>query len=1093
MLPAWFTQTRRLILFALAVATLVLALPAAMQAQEAMVITGRVTDQFDEPIANANVYIDGTSLAAISGDDGRYQLVVPASRVTGAEARLIASLIGYRVSTQTITMTGETLTMDFALALDPIGLDQLVAVGQGLTTERRRLGTNIGNVSSEHIMDSQATNVVNAIAGKVANVYVVQASGEPGAGTYISIRGLAKSVEGTAQPLFVVDGTPINNDTDQTENELAGSTNMNRAGDINPDDVQSVEILKGPAAASIYGAAGANGAVLITTKGGVAGQTQIELRTSYSWDDVNKTVALQREHNRDNSPSSIRSWGNQLACVPNCVLGVDIFDHEREAFKTGNRWDTNLTVTGGSARTTYFVSGGYTDHKGYIVGPSGVKSTKLRVKASHQAIESLGFTGNIAWSGMDGQVVQQGSNTSGLLLPMVRTPPDFNNLPKLDEFGDQRQWFGGFDNPYFIAEDFPNTTDVGRVFGNFRIDWDAISWLTITNIFGGDYANDERLTLFPKGNTSSPDGQLIKATFNESSFDNSFIMTGSATVSPDFTFSVTAGHNYRFESVSNIQTDGFGVVVDAIQLEFATARVPSEFQSDIKTSALFGKATFDIANQLFLQGGVRYEGSSTFGSDQNYFLYPSGSLAWDFTEAIGTGDVISFGKVRFAYGEAGVAPPVFSNVSGFQKTDIDDSWLQNNFLSSFYLGQEGVTSELSGGNPFIDPEKTREYEAGLDLAFLNSRISAGVTYFDQKTTDAILFLPVPESSGFNTQPFNGASWNAKGWEVTLDLIPFQSNDFTWELNTHWASYRSEVTDMLGTNRVPLGNWFTSFGPSAVFNECGLAADEPCPFGAGYGNDFVRFGRGIQTDYDNDGFANDIDEEFPGNAPGTLFIGPDGLPLEDDFQRVLSDPNAIWSAGIRSTFRIVQNLRITGLLDIAHGGDMWNGTKGALFSYGTHAETLVRHCVNGVDCAPGEGERVVFQGDGPGAGQEVFLNTNTAGPSSDFNSFGGPSGASARVLGIDECDIAYGCQFVESAGFVKLRDVSLTYDLTGRWVNAMSLARISVTAVGRNVWTSTSYTGLDPESNLSGQNATRGWEYFNNPQVRSFILQIAFIH
>ena len=202
-------------------------------------------------------------------------------------------------------------------------------------------------------------------------------------------------------------------------------------------------------------------------------------------------------------------------------------------------------------------------------------------------------------------------------------------------------------------------------------------------------------------------------------------------------------------------------------------------------------------------------------------------------------------------------------------------------------------------------------------------------------------------------------------------------------------------------------------------------------------------------------ANDIDAEYPGVAPGTLFVGPDGFPREDPFQRVLSDQNPDWTGSIRTTFRILQNLQITGLLDIKQGGDMWNGTKGALFSYGTHMETLVRHCLNGVDCTPGEGEPVTFVGEGPGAGQLVYLNTNTAGNTSDFNSFTGPSGASAGTIGIDQCDIAYGCQFVEDASFLKLRDVALTYDLTGRWVNALSLDRIRVTAVGRNLWTSTS--------------------------------------
>ena len=265
MLPAWFRQARRLS-FAVLAGT-ILAFPSAAQAQEAMTLTGSVTDETGVTLATVNVYIDGTDLATITNSDGSYSLVIPASRIDNQQHVLVAGLIGYRAGQETITLLGDDLTVNFTLALDPIGLEEIVAVGQGLTRERRRLGATVNSISAIDIELSRETEVIAAIAGKAPNIVVAASSGAPGAGTYIQIRG-AKSVTGGTQPLFVVDGTPMNNNSTQIESSVAGTVVQNRMSDVNPDDVESIEILKGPAGAAIYGSSGANGVILITTKSG---------------------------------------------------------------------------------------------------------------------------------------------------------------------------------------------------------------------------------------------------------------------------------------------------------------------------------------------------------------------------------------------------------------------------------------------------------------------------------------------------------------------------------------------------------------------------------------------------------------------------------------------------------------------------------------------------------------------------------------------------------------------------------------------------------------------------------------------------------
>jgi TonB-linked SusC/RagA family outer membrane protein len=1085
-------RVRRFALGALACA--ILAFPTLVQAQEAMVITGTVTDETGAPLVAANIYISDTNLATFSGADGRYQLVIPAAAVTGEVRELVGGLIGYRSMRYQVTLSGDDLSQDFSLALDPIGLEGIVAIGQGLTSERRKLANAISTVDGDAIRERYTNNAIAALSAQAPSVYVQQSGGEPAAGAFIQIRG-QKSVEGGTQPLIVVDGTIINNDSDQTEAAIWGTVVQNRAMDINPDDIESMEILKGPSAAAIYGANGANGAILITTKSGTAGQTQVTLKTNYSDDRATNTVDLQRTHSTTNSPSSIRSWGAELPS------GTQTFDHANEMFVTGHRWDTDLTVSGGTERTTYFFSGGYTSHTAAVVGPGGLNTTNFRLKGSHLFFNTLTIGGNIAYTGQAGHTVQQGSNLSGLLLGAFRTPPNINNLPYLTENGNQRTWFCVlnetcdipntlrlFDNPFWVANEIPNTTDVGRVFGNLRIDWDALSWLTVTNIFGGDYANDSRLSLFPKQNSELPTGFMLRADFIEKSYDNTLFFTGTADSGENFATSLTLGFNIRQEDVDNLQVDAQNLTGGAGQLDFTVDQTPDEFTAQTRTSGFFATASFDLYNQLFLSGGARYEGSSTFGGGEgSWFLFPSGSLAWEFTRALGieSDAALNFGKLRVAYGEAGTPPPIFSNVSGFEKNSFEDGWIELG-LESFYLGREGLVSEPSQGNQDIKPEITSELEAGLDLAFLNSRISAGITWFQQKTRDAILFLPIPESTGFNTFPSNGAKFESQGWEFTLGLIPFQGQNFTWEITGFYSDYATKITDLLGTNQIALGG-FTSLQPSVVLDNCGPAQDEQCAYGVLWGRDWMRFGRGVMADYDNDGTLNDIDAEFPGAAAGTLFVGPDGFPIQDPVSRVNGDPNPDWLGSVRTTFTILQNLQVMALFDFTNGPDMWNGTQGALFSYGTSAHLEERICAGGRGtCGATEGQAWTFDGQGPGAGQLVYLNTDTAGPSSVFNGFNGPS---ARY-GPDDCA---SCGFIQDASFTKFRNFQVTYDFTQNWVRSISLNRISVFIAGNNLMTSTNYLGLDPESNLNGQNAARGMEYFNNPQIRSYVFGISFIY
>jgi TonB-linked SusC/RagA family outer membrane protein len=1085
---------KRCFVFCTVLSCLAVLTPLRAEAQNPVQITGRVTDG-TKPVIAANVFIPALNVGTFTGDDGRYRLVVPAARFTaGQQVVLTVTSIGFQNATRPVTLQpGATVTEDFQLAIDVLKLEGIVATGQGTTRNRTQLGSVVATVTSEDILQSREPNVVAALAGKAPGVNVGSSSGEPGAGAYIQIRGAASIVGGT-QPLFIVDGTPIDNSTVNigttasiassnlaNQNQVQGVAVPNRAMDINPMDIESIDILKGAAAVAIYGSRAANGVVIIKTKSGVPGTNRASLSTTYTVDKVNAVQTLQRQYGQGFDLTAIGevgvdpgvvSWGAQLA------PGTPTYDHAREMYQTGRRAETNLTLSGGDERTTYYLSAGYMNNRGVIVGDnSQYNRATVRLKASHRVVNDLRIGGNFAYTDSDGEFVQRGSNISGIQLGALRTPPEYNNLPYLDPTTGLHRSYRlpnptsvtqgrGYDNPFWVAHELPNSSQVGRTFGNLSLDYTPFSWLTLQYLIGADYSSDERLSLFPKSSSDFPTGRLIRGNIVQFIVDQSLVATGTRTFSENVRGSLTMGINLNQQEFRSNLTEGKNLILGTDATDFAVDKVGDEYRYRVRTDGYFATSQVDLLDQLYLTGTIRFDGSSTFGGDDKRFAYPGVSAAWEFTRSdlFAGQTLLDFGKLRASWGRAGRQPPVFSNVSSFTTGTFTDGWVTPNGLESIYRGREGVFSEEDLGNEDIKPEKQTEFETGVDLAFLDRRAGLSVTYFNRKTEDAIIRLPVPPSTGYFQQFRNAAEFENDGWELTLDLNPIRRSNFSWNIAAQWSKSNSCVTNLAGAEHVFL-NGFD--GGSAV--ELVAPAGGACYSASGvhFGNDFVRFGRGIKLDS-----GDSIDALFPNARAGELYIAEDGFPVLDPQFRVVGDPTPDWTASIRSTFTLFNNLRISGLIDIKKGGDMWNGTRGALVYFGTHESTLAWR---------GAGKDTVFPGSGPGAGDVVKLNWATWGTDKG-NSFTGPMAIN-----------------IEDAGYVKLRDISVSYTFsTGAGILAsatpvnsffdrLGVSSVDVTVSGRNLKTWTDYTGIDPESNLTNQSTGRGIDYFNNPQTRSWVL------
>jgi TonB-linked SusC/RagA family outer membrane protein len=1073
-------------------------------AQAPVTISGTVTSDAGVPLPSANVVLQGLNYGTQTDDAGHYSFTVPASRANGQTATLIARVIGYSAMTATVTLSpGQNITHNFALAANPLRLGDVIVTGAGTTSTTERLGSVVNTVDSSLIRRSNnPQNVVSALAGTAPNVEVRTQSGDPGSSASIKIRGNA-SLSGTNQPLFVVDGQPIDNQTISTNGGDQSSVTQNRAADINPDDIETVTVLKGAAAASIYGARAANGVILITTKAGRPGPTRYTLSSTSTFDNVQPNIPLQTKYGQGNNfetPAVCGGFNCNLPSVswgPVIPAGTPVFNHEKEIFDTGHTFDNNLSMSGGNDRTSFYLSGGLTAQDGTVVGPNNrYNRASVRLKATHQVTSTLNVGGNFNYLDTRGRYVQKGSNTSGLLLGALRTTPAFNNQEFLDPtFGLHRSYrfpnpsptsinsSRGYDNPFFTLNNQGNKSELGRQIANVNADWTPINWLTVKETLGGDYYNENRLEALPFTSSTAPSGRVLRFDLNNLEIDHNLIATAvhSLGQNADLTFSVGQNLNSRRFRSTFIEGDNLKAATP-FSLQNTLSTTPNEFNSLAHIESYFTQADLGLYNQLFLTGRLRNDGYSTFGASKRRNNFPAFTAAWTFTNLMHNDEhkgFLSFGKLRFAYGETGKEPPVYSAITALSTGVNAFGSGFGDFINATQGGQGALITSFLIGNNALRPERSRENEFGADFGFFDQRADLGLTWYNKRSTDVIIAVPVSAAQTGATQQFaNAASLTNKGAEITLNIRPVTTRNLAWELGVNYGRNRGLVKSLAGADFIPYNNeGFTgAIGSSTV----GFAP------GVIRGLDFARCGRGLKIDLDGDNVAEDIDALCATSGSfqkGALFLDANGLPVVDPTDRVIADPNPRYTMGFNTSVKLMNKLTLSGLVDVRKGGQVWDGTRSALLNFGTDAETLIR------DQQGQFGKNfltdVYPSVAGPGAPGGNTPNGVVAFTSPDdwagwFRGEGGSFGQTSA-------------QFIEDGSFVKLRELSLAYTFDQPAIQRLlGFSTVDLRIAGRNLHTWTKYRGLDPEANLGGAEfLTQGLDFFNNPQTRSFVISLNF--
>lgn len=1079
-------------------------------------VKGTVVSQDEGTVLpGVNVLVKGTTVGTVTDINGNYTLNIPSGGNT-----LIFSFIGF--VTEEIDI-GARNVVDVRLTSDVQQLSEVVVTAIGLEANKRDLGYSIQNVDSDEIRKSGETNLVSALSGKAAGVQVINSSGTPGASAQIRIRG-NKSVQGSNSPLFVVDGIPIDNSSfttaDSPEDAVGdrgsgGVTNSNRAIDINPDDIEALTILKGPAATALYGIRAANGAVVITTKKG-SGKPKIVYSSSITVDRVNRLPDLQSEYAQGEVPDGASapvylgpetlhgtSWGPAISSLefstdpdhPNAPVNAftgapfgspypydqngflvpagtgngtpaRAYDNADNFFENAYTFNNHLSISGGTNDLNYYTSVGRLYQRG-IVPNTDFQRTSFKVNVNSSITEKLkvGFSANYINSG--GRRAQQGSNLSGVMLGLLRTAPTFDISNGHGEDGHEfvdayaiidgspyglpdgapRSYRGNFpngdavyDNPYWTVNKNFLTDDVNRIIGFANLSYDFLPWLTASYKLGIDTYSDNRKFRNDINSGTFGPGQVIEQSINNTDINSDFLFIINKTLGEHLNLNAIVGHNYYSHETRNIRSDGKGLADrEFYNLASATSINTVEQINRRELYGVYADFRLGYKDQYFLNLTGRNDWSSTLPESDNSFFYPAVSAGWAFTETFGLSgsSLLPYGKLRASWGQVGNDAPFALIDNNFTQARIVDGWTTPNGVIFPAFGLNAFQPNSILANPDLKAEITTTIELGFDLRFWDGRITADFTYYKANTEDNLLVVDIPWSSGYQQRAVNSGEIENEGVEIAINANIVREGDFTYDLGANFTKYTTTVVKMAP------GLPFITIDP---FGTQRLAEGEP--YGIFYGSRFLR------------------------DDQGRMVIGETGIPLRDPNDGIVGDPTPDWLLGLQNTFTY-KNLTLSAFFDIRKGGDIWNGTKGVLNNFGVGKETLDRN------------DLIIFDGvtiGDDGVTPSETINTQevrkggTDGGSNFYQSYG--------FTGLDELN-------VEDGSYIRLRELSLSYSFSfDQLRNVPLIEALDVRVFGRNLFLITDYTGIDPETNLTGDASNvLGYDYFNNPNTQSFGLSL----
>ena len=1044
-------------------------------------ISGVVLDENGGPLPGANVVIENTSTGVSTDFDGNFTINANSGQV------LVISYIGY--TSEYITV-GNQDSITVSLQLDN-ELEEVVVTALGFAAVRDQQGSTSSVIATDDVIRSAEPTVVNALSGKASGVRITRSNGAPGAGSTIRIRG-ANTIDGSIHPLIIVDGVPMDNTTSYAGgNNITGSnggvTQGSRLNDINPNDIESVQVLKGASAGALYGSKAANGVVVITTKKGSRGEAKITFKSSYSFDEISERIEMQDTWGQGRSgvfgTNRAESWGDWIPgrsgsmdtyksgaffTAENGAVYKAIDDKNStqtyvdenfdSVFGTGHALQNDLTISGGGDNSTYFFSLGHLDQDGMIKNAT-YERTNARLNYEAKLNDKITLSSKMAYTFTKSNRIQQSSNVSGLMLGLLRTPPDFDGRDYKGTYTSSggteyvnrgrsyRKPIGqssnqSYTNPLWTVNEQTSLTKVNRITVTPQLTIKPTNWFSIITRGNVDVADDKRTYFFPVGDASSrANGQFQEDVIDIRNSSLDIIGKANFDLADNINLTATAGWSYNDRKYNRISGNITGFLVNSSKQTTAlnTSSEASSFdnyRSFRRSNRGYGVLNLDVANELFLNVSGALESASTIDGS---FFYPAADVAWVVTESAIQSDAISFAKLRGSWGQVGVQPSAhkFETLAegGFGYSTYSDPLDSNLFGGGFRL-------DNNLGNPNLEPEIKTEWEIGADLRFLDDRMSLSFTYYDNIIEGILLDVTLSPSSGYATQYGNYGEMTNIGMEIDWGYDIIDEADFGLSTAINWSRNDNEVTDLYGTETINLS-------PGASVSSRAIVGH---PLGTLYGT-------GSKT-----------------NPDGSLDLNSNGFPQITSSPIVLGDPNPDWRAGVSMNMRY-KKWRLNAVLEHSHGGEFSPRTLWVLNRFGTTAETANRLTL--------DQPLVNYRGNTIAAGTTVRGNIK------DFG--GGPvlldeNWYRTGIGGGFGDNQAYNFSIAD-ATWTKLRDLSLSYIWDDSRIKSLGLSDVILTFTGRDLININEVDGIDPEINTKGVSVAQGVEYFTNPQTKGFLFSL----
>ena len=1030
-------------------------------------ITGKVTDTEGAPLAGVTVSVSGTDVQSLTNDNGVYQVAASAGNT------LVFTLVGME---RLEVVVGESATVDVTLNASSETLDEVAVTAFGIKREERSLGYTAQSVTAEQLTVNQQPNMVNALQGKLAGVQIRNTGGAPGQGAKIQIRGV-NSLDPTRDnsPLFVIDGVIMDNSTSTQGSSAAGRGMSNRSVDINPNDIESMNILRGGAATALYGLRGSNGVVVITTKQGKAGEIRINYQGAVGIDEVNKFPKLQDVYTQGwsgvyDTGSFWPAFGPTVAEAREIdpTHPAKLYNYLEDAFDTGHQYKNNLSISGGSEKITYYSSLSQFKQQG-IMPFTDFKNIQARLNTQIKASDKFTVSTNMSINNSGGNRGNAGLYNEQLAYWV----PRYDVRDYLKEDGTLYMAFPGLsENPIYIAKTNRFKDDVLRFIGNTTFNYNPYEWLGFTYTFGVDMYRDNRQGTAPGfqglegeilvgANGADVDGAGGLGFYNVydnkyRTFNSTLMVNLQHQLSADFHGSLRLGNEIFDRNIYRSATEGWDLTIwNWFHMSNVNELSADTYREDYRLMGTFADATLSFRDYLYLNATIRNDVTSSLLSPNNSFFYPSASISYVMSDHLQLSQAIDYMRLRFSYAQIGKDALPYATSLGYTG------------YSLLPTGTTGFTRGELLGNPNLRPEFTNTFEAGLVMNFFGNRLRFDGNFYHSISKDQIMQAPISTTTGYRIASINVGDIRNAGIELTLGGTPVKGANFTWDTELNLSANRNKVLSLneeLGGELVVA----SEFGYLSSNVEMRVIPGQP--YGVLYGRTYQRYYTPAELTELENMPAEDRPQKVDKDRP--LLIGDNGFPIlspvADAKQLGNVFPKLI--GGWYNSFKY-KDLSVSLLIDGQFGQKYYNQMDNFLAAFGMADYTLNRN------------DHIVFEGvlaDGSPNTQQVWLGQ-------------GLDDVTGRDYGNGYYRDYYRGNsefFVQNASWVKLRSVSINYNLPAKWFGTRFIRSASVGLTGNNLLVFTDFNGYDPENSTtnSGSNA-EGFSGMTYPALRSYLFTL----